>query len=33
MTLALAVILTGLALLSLLLYANRPPARNYRDER
>ena len=30
--LALALILVGAAILSLLLYVNRRPARNYRDE-
>ena len=30
---SLALILVGATLLSLLLYVNRRPARNYRDER
>lgn len=28
-----ALILTGLVWLAFMAYANRPPARNYRDER
>lgn len=32
-TLPLAITLTGLVWLVLMAYANRPPARNYRDER